>query len=336
MNNQKNNELPIHIGIDLMGGENKPDEILRSIINFKNNYSENINFVFFATNDLSSKFTDIEKENNISLDVVYTEHSISMDENPLLAIRRKKKSTIFEGLRYLKDNKIDAFISCGNTGALTTGANVILNKLKSISRPALLALIPTKKNLTAILDVGANISFDADNLVQYAMLGAAFQKSLNINKPKVGILNIGTEQQKGTSHHQNAYSQLTKFDDFFNFVGNVEGKEVFEGNADVIVTDGFTGNVFLKTSEGLASFVLDKIYQNIAKEEKREEIFNILQNLKKRLYFGEYPGAILVGLDKIVIKCHGYSSIKGIISAIIETHEFVKNNIILSIKSYLQ
>jgi len=324
------------IGIDLMGGDNKPEEILKGIVNFQKKLVGDIEFIFFATNDLIPSIKKIEKELNINLNCVFSEHLISMDENPLFVIRKKKKSTIFEGLRYLKDGKIDAFISCGNTGALTTGANVILKKFKSISRPALLALIPTKKNLTAILDVGANISFTTENLIQYAKLGSAFQKAMNIKNPNVGILNIGTEEKKGTYHHQKAYLELKKCNNYFNFVGNIEGKEVFNGACDVVVTDGFTGNIFLKTSEGLTSFVLDKIHSNISKEENREEIFKILQDIKKRLSFSEYPGAILIGLDKIVIKCHGYSSINGIISAIVEAHEFIKKNIISSIKTFLE
>lgn len=327
--------MQVCIGIDLMGGDNKPLDILKSIVNFKKSFKDNLEFIFFVTSDLMPSIKRLEKELSTSINCVFSEHLISMDENPLFVIRRKKKSTIFEGLRYLKEGKIDAFISCGNTGALTTGANVILKKLKPISRPALLALIPTKKNLTAILDVGANISFTTDNLIQYAQLGVAFQKAMNIKNPNVGILNIGTEAKKGTYNHQMAYTELKKSNSDFNFIGNIEGKEVFNGSCDVVVTDGFTGNIFLKTSEGLTSFVLDKIHSNIPKEENREEIFKILQDIKKRLSFSEYPGAILIGLEKIVIKCHGYSSINGIISAIIEALEFVKKNIISSIRTNL-
>jgi glycerol-3-phosphate acyltransferase PlsX len=326
--------MAICLGIDLMGNDNKPEDILKAIIDFKKNQKQKTDFVFFATKDLKPIFKSLEKKFNLSLNFVFTQHAISMDENPLSAIRRKKDSTIFKGMHYLKENKIDAFISSGNTGAITVGASMILHTLKDISRPALLALIPTKENLTAILDVGASITFSSKTLVEFADLGAAFQKARNIKNPNIGLLNIGSEQKKGPHSHQKANLELSKTN--LNFVGNIEGKKVFEGKVDVLVTDGFTGNIFLKTSEGLASFVLDKIYQNISKEERRSEIINILKELKKRLYYGEYPGALLIGIEKIVIKCHGYSSIKGIISAIEGTIEFVKNDIISSIKKYLK
>lgn len=326
--------MRVCLGIDLMESANQATDLLDQIILFAKK-REDVDFVFFAKKDLKPKIKEIEKKHGFSIEVIFTEHSISMDEDPLLAIRRKKESTIFEGMRNLKDEKIDAFISCGNTGALMVGATMIVGTMSSISRPALLALIPTKTNLTAILDVGASISYSSDHLVQFALLGAAFQKARNLKKPQVGLLNIGTEQKKGTFQHQKAYLELSKIKDHFNFVGNVEGKAVFDGTVDVLVTDGFTGNIFLKTSEGLASFVLDKIDQNFSNE-KRHEIFDILKDLKKRLYYAEYPGALLIGAQKIVIKCHGYSSIKGVLSAITGTIDLVKKDIISSIKSYLE
>jgi phosphate acyltransferase len=326
--------MAVRLGLDLMGSDNKPEDIIKAVVDLKKNQCQDLDFVFFATKDLQSFFKSLEKDVDFNLEVVFVEHAISMDENPLLAIRRKKDSSILQGIKFLKENKIDAFISSGNTGALTAGANMFLNKLKNISRPALLVLIPTKKNLTAVLDVGANINFSSENLLQFAMMGVAFQKARNIEKPSIGLLNIGSESQKGTREHQKAYLELSNFDDNINFIGNIEGKEVFEGKVDVLVTDGFTGNIFLKTSEGLASFVLDKIYQNISKKEE-SKILDVLKELKKRLYYGEYPGALLIGLEKIIIKCHGYSSITGIVNAIKGAVDLVKSDIISSIKRYL-
>jgi len=328
--------MSVTLGLDLMENVNKPENILRAVIDFKKNQSQKIDFIFFATKDLIDVFKKLEKDLNCILDTVFVEHAISMDEDPLLAIRRKKDSSIFQGISYLKENKIDAFISAGNTGALTAGASMFLNKFKNISRPALLVLIPTKKNLTAVLDVGASITFSSANLVEFALLGIAFQKARNINKPNIGLLNIGTERIKGTYHHQKAYLELSEINENINFVGNIEGKEVFDGKVDVLITDGFTGNIFLKTSEGLASFVLDKIYQNIIKKEQKNVILDVLKEIKKRLYYGEYPGALLIGVEKIIIKCHGYSSINGIINAIKGAIDFVKNDIISLISSYLE
>lgn len=322
--------MSIKIGIDLMQSDTNALHILKSIIEYSQSIKKDVEFIFFADEKLKSSIEDLE----LSVNVKFSKNSIAMDEDPLLAIRRKKDSTMFEGLRDLKDDNIDCFISCGNTGALAAGATHILSTFKTISRPALLAIFPTKSNLLAILDVGASIAFETKNLTQFAMLGVSFQKAKNIKNPKVGLLNIGIEKKKGTSLHQKAYLELSKMKEHFNFVGNVEANEVFDGKVDVLITDGFTGNIFLKTSEGLATFVLDKIEKNILKQ--KSEVFDVLKDLKKRLYYGEYPGAVLMGVQKLVIKCHGYSSIKGIISAIDGAINLVENNFIESIKSNLE
>jgi len=325
--------MSIKIGIDLMESENSPKILLKEILSFAKSLKKDVKFIFFAKEDLKHELEKIKNMSNFC-EIVYSESSIKMDEDPLLAIRRRKDSTIFQGLKYSKEDKIDAFISCGSTGALAAGAVHFIKTFKSISRPALLALLPTKKNLLAILDVGASIAMSSDNLIQFALLGVAFQKALNIKKPNVGLLNIGVEKQKGTFHHQKAYLELKKIENDFEFIGNIEGKEVFEGKVDVLVTDGFTGNIFLKTSEGLASFVLDKVEKNIV--DKKVEILKVLDDLKKRLSYGEYPGAVLIGIKKLVIKCHGYSSIKGVVSAVMGAIELVENNLISSIKPYLE
>lgn len=326
--------MSIKIGIDLMESENSPKLLFKEIVDFKKRLKKDVKFIFFAKETFKNEYEKINEDLGSDSEIVYSKQTIKMDEDPLLAIRRKKDSSIFKGLNYLKDDKMDAFISCGNTGALAAGATHFIKTFKNISRPALLALFPTKKNILAILDVGASIAIGSDNLVQFALLGAAFQKAKGIKKPKVGLLNIGVEKQKGTFHHQKAYLDLKKIENDFEFIGNIEGKEVFEGKVDVLVTDGFTGNVFLKTSEGLASFVLDKVEKNV--KDEKGQILKVLKDLKKRLSYKEYPGAVLMGIKKLVIKCHGYSTIEGIISAIKGSIELTENNLIGSIKSYFE
>ncbi len=185
-----------------------------------------------------------------------------MDDDPLIAVRRKKDSSLCQGLQYLKEKKIDAFVSAGNTGALLFAAKTTLKTLKGIDRPALLALLPTKKKEVAVLDVGANLSLKPDHIVQFAQMGIAYQKSRGIENPIVGLLNIGIEAKKGTPQLQEAYLKLDAMNrDQPFFAGNIEGKDVFHGNIDVLVTDGFTGNVFLKTAEGIAAFILEQLEQ---------------------------------------------------------------------------
>ncbi|PIS01410.1 MAG: phosphate acyltransferase [Chlamydiae bacterium CG10_big_fil_rev_8_21_14_0_10_35_9] len=303
--------LPLRIGVDLMGSDNSPETLLDAVCEFAS-LRKSTHFYLFAKEQLEKKLP-----NTPNIHFIIAKQSIEMNENPLLAIRRKKDSSICIGMHHLKSNNIDAFISAGNTGALVTAAKTILGMQPSILRPALLATVPTKERPLAVLDVGANIELKPIHLMQFAQMGVAYLKEKGIERPRVGLLNIGAEKLKGTSLLQEAFVMLSKLDEthHFTFVGNIEGKEVFQGVVDVLITDGFTGNVFLKTAEGIASLILDRLQENISKD-----IFNNLQSqlndLQKHLHYTEYPGAILCGVNGLVVKCHGYSSpdafVKGI------------------------
>lgn len=222
---------------------------------------------------------------------------------------------------YAQSKKIDALVSAGNTGALVLGAKMSLSMMPGLLRPALLALMPTQKQPLAVLDVGANVQCKAVHLVQFALMGAAYQRACKNELPAVGLLNIGSEAIKGTSELRLAYQELQRLanmpNPFFHFAGNIEGKTVFNGNVDVLITDGFTGNIFLKTAEGLASFVLDRLNKNLP-----QNIIDLMQDqlcdLKRHLHYAEYPGALLCGVQGIVIKCHGYSSPQAFASGIRE------------------
>ncbi len=247
--------------------------------------------------------------------------TIEMDDSPLSAIRRKKDSSLCVGLRMLREKELDAFVSAGNTGALVSYAKMSLSMLPGIMRPALLALLPTKKKPVAVLDVGANLQCKSGHLIQFAQIGAAYQLARGIKTPSVGLLNIGSEALKGTSELRGAYHELSRLSQergaFFSFAGNIEGKSVFDGNVDVLVTDGFSGNVFLKTAEGLANLILDRINENFSGEEALH-MRGHLQDLQRHLHYAEYPGALLCGVKGIVIKCHGYSSPEAFSSGICE------------------
>jgi len=307
-------QKPLNIGVDLMGSENAPSALLEAT--FQHALVEkSASFYLFGTEIVKSYFEKHSHPSNICF--ISVSQEISMDENPLLAIRRKKDSSICVGMKYLKLNKIDAFISSGNTGALVSSAKTIIGMQKGVLRPALLAWMPTKKNPFAILDVGANVNIKPIHLIQFAKMGIEACKSKNISKPRVGLLNIGSEKLKGTSLLQETYGELASLQERcgFQFEGNVEGKDVFQGNIDVLVTDGFTGNIFLKTSEGVASLILD-----ILKDKLPKEVNSIgasyLKNLQSHLHYAKYPGAVLVGVKGLVIKCHGYSSPKAFINGI--------------------
>lgn len=292
-----------------MGSDNTPSSLLGAAVSLLSSLPSFIELVAIGT-------AEYEKSALFSGLVFYRAlDAIEMDEHPLLALRRKKHSSLSIGLRLLKEGNLDALVSAGNTGALVSASKMILGTFPHILRPALLAMIPTKKFPVAVLDVGANVQAKARHLVQFARLGVAYQKARGIKTPRIGILNIGSEASKGTSEIRLAYQELTQFS---SFAGNIEGKSVFDGEVDVLVTDGFTGNIFLKTSEGIASLVLDRLHAHIPKAIRVH-----LDDLQRHLHYAAYPGALLCGVKGTVVKCHGYSTPEAFANGIRGAVEFV-------------
>lgn len=294
------------IGVDLMGNDNAPQVLLDALRELS--LPSGVELLAIGTPEFE-KFAP-------PFPFIAAPEVIGMEEHPLLALRRKKNATTNVGMRLLKEGKIDAFVSAGNTGALVSSAKMILSTLPGILRPSLLTLMPTKKNPVAVLDVGANVQVKAAHLVQFASIGAAYQKTRGIKMPSVGLLNIGSEAVKGTSELRLAYHELKKKTSF-RFAGNIEGKNVFDGDVDVLVTDGFTGNVFLKTAEGIASLILDRIQGSSTELKKFQS-----------LHYAEYPGALLAGIRGIVIKCHSYSTPKGFTNAVLGAIELAKEGFV--------
>lgn len=310
----KHLQSPLKIGVDLMGNDNAPQILLSALKQLT--LSSDVVLITIGAPEFASK--------DLPFEYISTPEVIEMDEHPLLALKRKKNASIPIGMRLLKEGKLDAFVSAGNTGALVSSAKMILRTLPGILRPALLALMPTKKNPVAVLDVGANVQVKAVHLMQFALFGAAFQKMRGVKQPKVGLLNIGSEPLKGTSELKIAYNELKKKENI-QFAGNIEGKAVFDGDVDVLVTDGFTGNVFLKTAEGIASLILDKIDGHVIDIKKFQS-----------LHYAEYPGALLAGVRGIVIKCHGYSTPKGFTNAVLGAIELAKERFVQKILNELK
>ena len=261
-----------------------------------------------------------------------------MEDAPLTAIRRKRNSSLCTGIRMLKEGHLQAFISAGNTGALIGFAKLELPPLPKVERPALLTLLPTRLNEIAVLDVGANTSYKANHLIQFAAMGVAYQKSRGVNIPKVGLLNIGSEAKKGTPELQLVYNQLLASSrenpTSFCFAGNIEGRDVFHGEIDVLVTDGFTGNVFLKTAEGIASVILESL-ESSPLEDCSPHIKGILAELRQRLHYTEYPGALLCGVEGIVIKCHGNASTQSVLRSITTAERLIEHSFLEKVKEEL-
>jgi glycerol-3-phosphate acyltransferase PlsX len=258
---------------------------------------------------------------------------ITMGDEPLTGIRHKKESSLVKTVRLLRKKMVDAIVTAGNTGALIALSTLSLPLLPGIKRPALLALIPTEKGPVAVVDVGGSVYCKAKHLIQFAQMGSAYQRcSQGIDKPRVGILNIGVESKKGTSEHQEAYRILQdpSNTDHFAFAGNVEGREIFQGNVDVLITDGFTGNVLLKTIEGTSAYILDYIRKN--SEGKMEPI---VSGLRKHLDYTEYPGAIVAGVDGVVVKCHGNATPTSFFHSIKGAAHLVERQLVSKMKAQL-
>ncbi len=296
----------LKIGVDLMGNENSPEALLTALQQMV--LPSGVELVAFGLPEF---------EKNAGISYVSAKEFIASEDHPLTSLRRKKESSLAVGLRQLKAKQIDAFVSAGNTGALVSGAKMILGNMPGVLRPALLARMPTKKQPVAVLDVGAVVQAKATHLIQFALLGTAFSKLHGIEKPVVGLLNIGSEPLKGTSELREAYQYLKNMKNPpFHFAGNIEGKSVFEGNVDVLITDGFTGNVFLKTAEGIASLILDR-FGTILPSTEFKKIHPQIKDLQTNLHYAQYPGALLAGVQGIVIKCHGYSTPQGFVNAVL-------------------
>jgi len=318
----------VNIGVDLLGSDLPPHEFLKEVLGFSRDLPETINLVLFGTPSL------FESLHPPRLNVVFhpVEEVITMEDAPLAAIRKKRNSSLCTGIRFLKEGRLQAFVCAGNTGALIACAKIELPSLPPIERPALMTLLPSKESEMAVLDVGANTTNSADHLVQFALMGIAYQRSRGVLLPRVGLLNIGSEAKKGTPELQEAYNKLllmSESSSSFCFVGNIEGRDAFLGRVDVLVTDGFTGNVFLKTAEGIAALILDEL------EECSPDAKGILSEIRARLHYAEHPGAILAGVDGIVLKCHGSVSPQSLIRSITTAARLVQHDFLSQIKTEL-
>lgn len=327
----------MRIGIDLMGSDSPPHILFTAVQQAAKSLDFPCIFLVIATKPVLAQLPSsiLPLSGHVKIQFHEAEDMIGMDEDPILAIRHKKNSSLVCGIRLLKKGEIDAFVSCGNTGALIAGAVLTLPLLPGIKRPALLANLPTEKGLTATLDVGSTVACKASFLVQFAHLGAAYQRVVKgIAVPTVGLLNVGIESKKGTMEVREAYECLRKQGEAghsgMNFIGNIEARDVFKGFVDVLVTDGFTGNVLLKTAEGVADLIFGTL-ENGAMERSVE-----LQKLRQRFDYAEYPGAMLCGVEGVVIKVHGNGSPKALLSSILGAADFVRKDVVAHLKKELQ
>ena len=325
----------VKIAIDAMGGENSPKKIIDGInISLKSN-QENF-FYLYGKQDLIEKEIAKNKLVQKYCEIINTKDVIVDNESPLAAAKKGKESSMWKAIESQKENKSDISLSAGNTGALLVISRLILNSINGISKPALAGLWPNKYNMNVVLDLGANIECDEKNLLDFACMGSALFKSLfNSDRPKIALLNVGLEENKGNDILKKTFSILKKNKlKNFEFCGYIEGNHIMDGNVDVVITDGFTGNVALKTAEGTANFITKNLKESLNSLSILLS-YKSLKQFKEKLDPRKYNGAIFLGLQSPVVKSHGSTDAVGFANSIEVCHKIVKANLIEKIKSHL-
>ena len=313
--------------IDVMSGDNAPLEMIKGAEMAAKEFDQNI--VIIGDENV---IADIAVKNDIdlsSIEIVNATSVITMEDKPMCVVREKRDSSMSRGLKMLADGEVDAFVSAGNTGALITGATLIVRRITGINRAAIATVLPLS-NPVLLMDSGANLTITSDNILQFAFMGAKYmEKIYGIDRPRVGQLNNGTEYNKGNELQVESYQVLSESG--LDFVGNIESKEVPLNVCDVLVTDGFTGNIFLKSVEGMGKFMMgllkDVLKTNIATMASALTMKNKLSDIKHRFDTSEHGGAPLLGISKPVIKAHGSSDAKAIKNAVRQAIHFVETGI---------
>ena len=326
----------IKIAVDAMGGDNSPKKIIDGIIHNHKINQENYYKIFGNKNDIT-KYLD-NKIDQKFYEIIHTDEIVESTDSPLEAAKKGKNTSMWLSIESVKKKEADIVISAGNTGALLVISKLNLKMIENIDKPALSALWPNKKGMSVVLDLGANIECSSKNLVDFSIMGASLYKSLYPNEtPNVALLNIGSEELKGNEIIKETFQILNeKKSSNFNFAGYIEGNDLMNGNVNVIVSDGFTGNVALKTAEGTANFITDELKKALGGSliGKISSLLNIsnLKKFKKRLDPRLYNGAIFIGLDSPVVKSHGGTDYIGFSNSLDVCCRIIKGNLIEKIK----
>ena len=318
----------MRIALDAMGGELGPEEMVSGAIQAVEESDLDVALIGDENilNSLMQKMSLVSPR----LQVIHASQSVSMDESPFEAIRKKKDSSIARAFEQVKNGKADAVVSAGNSGATMASAIRSLGRLENIARPGIASIFPTLKKPLVMMDVGANVDCRPQHLYQFGVMGAAFSDNLfQIKKPSIGLLSIGEEGGKGNVLVKSAHELFRKSS--LNFVGNVEGRDIFQGDVDVIVCDGFVGNVCLKVSEGLAEAIISMLRTEISKSFMAKMGYLLAKkafnNFGRRVDYAEYGGAPLLGVNGTGIVCHGRSNAKAIKNAIKVAAEMIRSKV---------
>ncbi len=327
----------IKIAVDAMGGDGSPKKVIDGIIHNHKKNKENFYKIFGDQNKIENHISDEINKN--FYEIIDTKKTVKSTDSPLEAAKRGKDTSMWLSIDSVKKKESDIVISAGNTGALLVIAKLNLKMIQNIDKPALSALWPNKKGMSVVLDLGANIECNSKNLVDFSIMGASLYKSLYPSEnPNVALLNIGSEELKGNETIKETFQLLNeKRSDNFNFCGYIEGNELMNGDVNVIVSDGFTGNVALKTAEGTANFITSELKKTLGGNiiGKLSSLLNFynLRKFKKRLDPRLYNGAIFIGLDSPVVKSHGGTDFIGFSNSLDVCNRIVKGNLIDKIKN---
>lgn len=327
--------------IDAMSGDNAPEAIVSGCVMAAREFGQE--YILVGKETVIKQLLAKENAEDLSISIRHAEDVIDMHDDPATAVRRKKDASMSVALRMMKDGEGDAMISAGNTGALLSGATLVTKRIRGIRRAALPTQLPCKGGRVLLLDSGANAECTPEYLLQFAYMGSFYaEKVMGIQKPRVGLVNNGAEDTKGDTLRKETYAVLQAASDAgrINFIGNVEGSDVPKGTCDVAVTDGFTGNVMLKTVEGVASFLMGEL-KNIFLTNTRTKLSYLLLKpamggLKKMMSASEVGGAPFLGISKPVFKAHGSSDARAIRSAVQQAMAYVEADIVGEIENSIE
>ena len=328
----------INLAVDIMGGDFGPKTVIKAVSE-ASKLHPNVNFRLFG--DKKKALVEIAKTDLLkNFEIIHTSEYIKSDDEPVNALRKLKKSSLRLAVNDVEEKKSHGLVSAGNTGALMAISKFVLKTINGISRPAIAGIMPTLKGEIVILDLGANIDCTDDNLVQFALMGEVFSKSLLGTKtPSIGILNVGSEEIKGNAVVKQTFEELDKLSSHINFHGFIEGNDINKGIVDVVVTDGFSGNIALKTAEGVAELIVHflQCYFKSSLLAKLGYILSkpALNRFKARIDPRKYNGAVLLGLNGIVVKSHGRADSFGFSNAISAAISLIENNYNSEIKKKL-
>lgn len=326
------------VALDAMGGDNSPGEMVLGAVNAVKEKKELFVYIVGPEDQIKEELAKYEYPAE-QIEIVHAPDEITCHDSPVNAIRQKKESSMVVALRMVKEGKADGFVSSGNSGAILVGGQVIVGKMKGIERAPLAPVVPTMNGVSLLIDCGANVDAKASNLVQFAQMGSIYMKHvIGVENPRVGIVNIGAEEEKGNALVKETFPLLKKCKDI-NFVGSIEARDFPYGAADVVVTEAFVGNVMLKLTEGLAGGLISKIKESMTST----PISTIgaalakpqLKKMVKTFDATQYGGAPLLGLNGLVVKIHGNATNKEVKNALFQVETFKKQDINGKIKEYL-